>query len=164
MPSERLRRSVRALIVNDSQRILLGRHALAQPPGSAVWAAPGGGVENEESDLDALKRELREEVGLVVEQDPPLVWRQVVRGSGLSAGYGGIANDYFLVHTASFDPRGKFSDAELAAEHIKEMRWWSVDDLSSYGGADLFSPRDLVVRLTTLLNEGVPDEPTHLAL
>ena len=164
MPSETLRRSVRALIVDDSDRLLLGRHALVDPPGSAVWAAPGGGVEGEESDLETLRRELREEVGLVVEEDPPLVWRQVVRSRGLSAGYDGIANEYFLLRTSSFNPRGALSDAELTREHLEEMRWWSIADLGSYRGTDLFSPRDLKQRFSTLLHDGVPDEPTNLTL
>lgn len=87
-----------------------------------------------------------------------------MRGSGLAAEYDGISNVYFVVHTASFDPRGAFSDAELAAENIDEMRWWSVEDLSNYRGTDLFSPRDLAARLTTLLTEGVPTVPTELPL
>ena len=164
MPPENLRRSVRALIVDDSDRLLLGRHTLVDPPGSAVWAAPGGGVEGRESDLEALARELREEVGLVVEDNPPLVWRQVMRSPGLSADYNGVANEYFLVRTSAFKPRGALSDAELATENLEEMRWWSAADLANYRGSDLFSPRDLKQLLSTLLHDGVPDEPTNLAL
>ena len=150
--------------MDDSDRLLLGRHALVEPPGSAVWAAPGGGVEVKESDLEALRRELREEVGLVVEEDPPLVWRQVIRSRGLSAGYDGVANEYFLVRTSSFIPRGALSDAERTDENLGEMRWWSVADLSRYSGVDLFSPRDLKQRFLALLHDGVPEEPTSLKL
>lgn len=165
MPLENLRRSVRALIVDDSDRLLLGRHTLVDPPGSsAVWAAPGGGVEGEESDLEALRRELREEVGLVVENNPPLVWRHVMRSPDLSTGYDGVANEYFLVRTSAFNPRGGLSDAELANENLEEMRWWSIADLANYRGSDLFSPRDLKQRFSTLLDDGVPDEPTSLTL
>ena len=164
MTPENLRRSVRALIVDESDRLLLGRHALVDPPGSAVWAAPGGGVEGEESDLEALARELREEVGLIVEESPPLVWRQVIRSRGLSAGYDGVANEYFLVRTSTFNPRETFSNAELATENLEEMRWWSIADLANYRGSDLFSPRDLKQRLLTLLHDGVPEELTSLTL
>lgn len=164
MSPENLRRSVRALIVDDSERLLLGRHILVDPPGSAVWAAPGGGVEGEESDREALARELREKVGLVLEDNPPLVWRQVMRSPDLSAGYDGVANEYFLVRTSAFNPRGALSDAKLAQENLEEMRWWSIADLTHYRGVDIFSPRDLKQRFSTLLHDGVPDEPTNLTL
>ena len=150
--------------MDESDRLLLARHTLVDPPGSAVWAAPGGGVEGKESDLEALTRELREEVGLVVKENPPLVWRQVMRSPGLSAGYDGVANKYFLVRTNAFNPRGALSDAELATENLEEMRWWSAADLADYRGSDLFSPRDLKQEFSTLLHDGVPDEPTNLKL
>ncbi len=99
-----------------------------------------------------------------MEDNPPLVWRQVMRNSGLSAGYDGVANEYFLVRTSAFKPRGALSDAELATENLEEMRWWSAADLANYRGSDFFSPRDLKQRFSTLLADGVPDEPTNLTL
>ena len=68
------------------------------------------------------------------------------------------------MRTSSFIPRGALSDAELADENLEEMRWWSVVDLSSYSGVDLFSPRDLKQRFSALLHDGVPEEPTKLTL
>ena len=149
MTSPPVRRSVRALIVDEDQRLLLCRHDIAGPPDRTVWAAPGGGIEPDESDLEALARELREEVGLVLPADPPLVWRQTVIDSELSAGYDGIANDYYLVETLSFAPAGELSDAQLLAENVVEVRWWAYGELADYTGPHLFSPRDLAVRLNT---------------
>lgn len=99
-----------------------------------------------------------------MKENPPLVWRQVMRSPGLSAGYEGVANKYFLVHTSAFNPRGALSDAELATEHLEDLRWWSAADLANYRGSDLFSPRDLKQRFSTLLHDDVPDEPTNLTL
>ena len=61
-----------------------------------VWATPGGGVEPGESLLAALRRELDEEVGLVLDHDPPHVWHQEVVRPGRFEGYDGVTNDYFL--------------------------------------------------------------------
>ncbi|MEU8125957.1 hypothetical protein AB0B68_01915 [Micromonospora sp. NPDC049049] len=73
-------------------------------------------------------------------------------------------NDYFLVRTASFTPRGAMSDEELAAEHVVGWRWWSLSEISEYVGPELFSPRDLATPLAALIAEGVPTQPVALAL
>jgi 8-oxo-dGTP diphosphatase len=65
MPAEpRIRVSA---ILRWSGRVLLCRH---EKPGREYWLLPGGGVNAGESLLDALKRELREELG--IDEDVPL--------------------------------------------------------------------------------------------
>ena len=129
-----------------------------------MWAAPGGGVEPGELPLEALRRELHEETGLVLDADPPHVWHQEVAVAGQADGYDGLVNDYFLVRTSHFDPRGAFSDEELAAEHISGMRWWRYSDIVDYAGSDLFSPRDLATPLAALVAGDVPRTPLVLGL
>ncbi|MFH9587881.1 NUDIX hydrolase [Streptomyces luteogriseus] len=164
MPSVKLRHSVRALILDEADRVLLCRFAIPEPAGTVVWAAPGGGIEPGETPLAALRRELLEEVGLAVSDDPPHVWHQEVVAPGHAAGYDGVVNDYFLVRTAGFDPRGTLSDAELAAENISGLEWWHPSDVARYDGPDLFSPRDLATPLTALITSGVPAGPVLLGL
>jgi hypothetical protein len=67
----------------------------------------------------------------------PHVWHQEVAVPGHADGYDGAVNDYFLVRTTRFDPRGALSDDELAAEHISGMRWWRHGDIGGYRGSDL---------------------------
>jgi 8-oxo-dGTP pyrophosphatase MutT (NUDIX family) len=164
MPSVKLRHSVRALILDEDDRVLLCRFAIPEPAGTVVWAAPGGGIEPGETPLAALRRELLEEVGLAVSDDPPRVWHQEVVAPGHAAGYDGVVNDYFLVRTAGFDPRGTLSDAELAAENISGLEWWHPSEVARYDGPDLFSPRDLATPLTALITLGVPVRPVRLGL
>lgn len=65
MTDLRFRMAVRAVILDDDDRVLLCRFSAPHPavPDGAegVWAAPGGGVEPHENPLEALSRELREE-------------------------------------------------------------------------------------------------------
>ena len=71
----RLRRAVRAVILAEDDHVLLCRFSLPHPAvptgATVVWAAPGGGIEPGELPLEALRRELLEETGLVLDADPP---------------------------------------------------------------------------------------------
>ena len=164
----RLRHAVRALLLADVDHVLLCRFSLPHPAvptgATVVWAAPGGGVEPGETPLAALRRELHEETGLILAADPPHVWHQEVVAPGHADGYDGVVNDYFLVRTARFDPRGALSDDDLAAEHISGMRWWRHHDIAAYTGTDLFSPRDIASPLGELIDGRMPDAPVMLGL
>jgi 8-oxo-dGTP diphosphatase len=164
----RLRRAVRAVILADDERVLLCRFGFPHPAvptgATCVWAAPGGGIEPGELPLAALRRELLEETGLVMDADPPHVWHQEVAAPRRADGYDGVVNDYFLVRTTRFDPHGALSDDDHAAEHISGIRWWHHRDISEYGGPDLFSPRDIATPLAALIAGDIPGTPVMLGL
>ena len=92
------------------------------------------------------------------------VWHQELAAPGHPGGYDRAVNDYFLVRTARFDPRGALPDDELAAEHITGMRWWRHRDIAEYSGTDLFSPRDIATPLAALIAGDIPDTPVILGL
>jgi len=164
-----IRNSARAIILDEEDRVLLCRFVSPHPAGpngaQIVWAAPGGGIEPGEDGLSALRRELREETGLVTTVDPPHVWHQVVAAADLPPGLGGLVNDYFLVRTDHFEPQGEFTDDQLAAdENLAGFRWWRFSEITDYAGPDLFSPRDLATPLNDLLTSGTPSTPVTLGL
>ena len=58
---------VAAIVVDSKQRILMAQRADWQHQGGK-WEFPGGKIESHESHLQALARELQEEVGLQINQ------------------------------------------------------------------------------------------------
>lgn len=59
---------VHAMIVDAEGKVLLARHSYMKG-----WSLPGGGVGRGEAPLNALKRELTEEIGSVSADEPELV-------------------------------------------------------------------------------------------
>lgn len=59
---------VQAVIADSRERVLLVRHGYR--PG---WHFPGGGVERNETLVAAIKRELKEETGVILDEPPLLV-------------------------------------------------------------------------------------------
>jgi ADP-ribose pyrophosphatase YjhB (NUDIX family) len=163
-----LRRSVRAIILDEDDRILLCRFDFPHPAvpqrALAVWAAPGGGIEPGEDRLTALRRELREEIGLAITADPPHVWHQEVVAADIAPDFDGLVNDYYLIRTNHFEPRGELTDDQLAEENLIAFRWWRLAEITGHTGPELFSPRDLTTPLTVLLTTGTPDQPLLLGL
>lgn len=159
LPEPRLRHSVRALIVDESGRVLLARMASG---GLNVWVAPGGGIEAGETHEIALRRELLEEVGFSLGVNPARVWHQEIIASDHVVGFDGVIIDFYFLQTTAFEPRGTLSDEQLAAEGLTELRWWAIEEIQAYVGQDVFGPRSLAALLVNLLRDGLPERPVVL--
>jgi 8-oxo-dGTP diphosphatase len=155
----RLRESVRALIVDPDAHVLLVRFEWeGVEPAGGFWANPGGGIEPGESRLEAIQRELREEVGMVVDSLGSELWTKTAlfpMGS-----WDGQVDHIHLYRTERFEPSPQMSTAQLTAENIRDIRWWSPEELTSSNAT--FAPRSLPQLLHRLRQEGVPANPIEL--
>ncbi len=160
---DRLRPSARGLLVDPDHRILLAEFEL---PSIHLWAVPGGGIEPGETSREALRRELLEEVGMVLDGDPPHVWRRRVVVADVVDGYEGVVEDHYLIRCEPFEPRGHLTDEELQAENVVAFRWWTIEEIraATQAKAAYFSPRYLGDLLDDLLRTGPPAAPLDLGL
>ena len=151
----RLREAVRALIVDEDDRVLLVRLTFA---GVSFWLNPGGGIEPGEDRLTALARELREEVGIHVDALGPEVWTKTAHFT--MGPWDGQVDHVHLVRIPHVEPLGTFSPEELLAESLDAARWWSREELAASG--DVFAPREFPRLYAEPLDGGVPPAPIVL--
>lgn len=148
----RIREAVRALLLTPDHHVLLVRFEF---PAGTRWALPGGGLEPGEGHLDALRRELAEEVGLHDPDIGPAVWHRLHVIPFVNGRYDGQRDHVYLVPTDRFEPRPLLSADELQHEFVFELRWWHVDELTD--GLP-FVPASLASNLRSLIADGIPTE------
>ena len=107
--------SAGGLIHDGRGRVLLIRHTPAADWGDA-WVTPGGRLEEGETTLDGLRREVQEEVGLALVD--PILTRilQQTLSDGRRARHGYFA--HFVARAAS--------DSTRPGPDVQELRWFDA--------------------------------------
>lgn len=149
----RIRDTVRVIVLDTAQRVLLLKYRTDLPPVPArpnvlsYWLTPGGGLEPGESFEHAAKRELFEEVGLSQFQLGPCVWtRQVM--VHLEETKFSAHEKYFVTTVPPFEPT--FANLQpLERSVVRGWHWWSVPEIQE--SAENFFPDDLGSSLASLL-------------
>ena len=129
-----IRQGVRAVVVDPDGQVLMLRYGTLH---DEWWITPGGGIDEGETDEEALRRELREELGVEQFELGPLVWERERHFLG-EPGYGGQSNRVYLVRVPAFEAR-VLSEAE-------EARWFTLDEVDGVPT----SPYDLVELLRSV--------------
>lgn len=138
---------------------------------TGLWACPGGGLDPGESVEVGLVRELREELGLDVTDPGRPVW--VKEHVFPMTRWDGQHDTYFWLEAEAFDPCPSFTEAQLRAENLDGVRWWTYEEVQSAQllydanatddpGYVTFTPRRFGHLLADLLHHGRPAEPLHL--
>ncbi len=101
------------ILIEDNRILLIKR---AKEPFKGEWALPGGRIEDNEDAVQCLKREMKEETGLVVE---PIRLTGVY--SDPKRDPRGIIAAAYLVKRVGGEPK--------AGDDAGELRWFDLDDL-----------------------------------
>ncbi|MEN9644911.1 MAG: hypothetical protein RL238_1580 [Actinomycetota bacterium] len=155
----RIREAVRALVLDPDHRVLLVRFEF--PDAGTRWALPGGGIEPGESPVDALHRELEEELGLSGVEIGPHVWDRLHVIPFIDGKWDGQRERIHVVRTPVFEPQPRLSWDELRAEYLFEVRWWHLHEI--HDGLP-FVPRSLRHHLDALLRDGPPNRPVDVGI
>jgi 8-oxo-dGTP diphosphatase len=112
--------SVVAVIVDQDGLVLLTKRSV--PPFQGEWVMPGGKIDLGEPIVEALKREVWEEVGLEVEVGRLIdVFEHVTPGSD---------NYQFIIIYYLCTPL--YCDVNHNRDEVMEARWVRVEDLAQY--------------------------------
>lgn len=123
------RRLAARVIVLAADEVLLMGDTDPGVPGSRFWQAPGGGVEDDESVRAAAARELKEETGLVLDEElleGPVAVRRLFRGYSDRI----LVQDetFFRLHTPRFEPVVAGLTERERSRHVAS-RWVNLDAL-----------------------------------
>lgn len=125
----KIRKSARAIVINSKNQMFLFQYMFDYLEDSkAIWITPGGSLEEGESFVDALKREVYEELGVQLTKESPEVYYRnpiytLKNGEKVQS-----VEKFFLVvleeKSFSFD---HWTESEK--KRMRAGKWWSVDEI-----------------------------------
>lgn len=154
MTTSPLRRAARVIALDDDERVLLLRYE----ENGGFWATPGGSLDSGEDHITALRRELREELG-IDEGEIQLGGQIAERSKEHQVGGQDVrqVERYYLARIAADDV-----DPVRATQpdEIQARRWWTLDELRST--SETVYPIGLSDLITGILVAGAPERPVVL--
>ncbi|MBO5177505.1 MAG: NUDIX domain-containing protein [Lachnospiraceae bacterium] len=153
----KIRKSARAIVINSKNQMFLFQYMFDYLEDSkAIWITPGGSLEEGESFVDALKREVYEELGVQLTKECPEVYYRnpiytLKNGEKVQS-----VEKFFLVvleeKSFSFD---HWTESEK--KRMRAGKWWSVDEIEK--SEDEFFSKDIARMLKELASRKLPEEP-----
>ena len=123
-----------AFIIDNKKRLLIVKKSLREQIDPGMWVVPGGKIHPDEHVIGALKREVKEEVGLTIK------------------GYQWIGEDVFKVdnkyfHAAHFLCKAKSTEKVRLEKNLLEYRWITKKEVKNFK-----IPRNLKKEIMNVFN------------
>lgn len=148
------RHAVRAVVLSPEERVLLAQMHLTD---RSFWCMPGGGIHVGETDVDALHRELLEEVGDLSWKIGNEIWYRSHRFDFEGEVY--LQHErFFLVPSDEFVPPSRMNDDEEQL-YFGQYRWWTAFEIAE--SSEMFEPGGLSHLLPEIVRF-VPAKPIHI--
>jgi 8-oxo-dGTP pyrophosphatase MutT (NUDIX family) len=153
------RKACRAVLVTAAGEVLLIK--IASPVGEWTgWITPGGGIDEGESEIECLARELKEELGFQLSGEPEKLWLRTHKFPWDGKPYE-QHEVFFLVRTEKFEPSNQTEHTEIEKRDFRGMQWWKLDEIEK--SQENFAPRKLASLLRDVLKNGFPPEPIEIS-
>ncbi|KJU85989.1 NUDIX hydrolase [Candidatus Magnetobacterium bavaricum] len=122
-----LHRVVHALVFDATGNLILQKRSTTKDVAPGKWdTSVGGHVDHGETIEVALSREMREELGIVPDKQPQLMYSYIHRNSYESE----LVHTYRYTHTGTID---------FNRDEIDEVRGWSLQEVRTNLNNGLFS-------------------------
>lgn len=144
-----LRIGARVLLLDPQDRVLLIHAKDPDQPSHHWWELPGGGADPGESRTDTARRELAEEIGILLDHIGPHLWDRETRFHYRGREHHRRESIYL---TRVTDTAPTVAPKHTANENagLIEHRWWTQPDLAAC--RDKLLPPNLPALLADVLN------------
>ena len=159
-----VREIARALVFDPRDRLLLIAYEAmrdvdpSRPGLRKFWFLPGGGIDEGESDEEALRRELDEEIGVKDFALGPWVAR--CEGPFVLFRKARFGRERYAVVRLHDDRIDTARLAETEDNPVLGVHWWTLDELS--GTSEAVEPQGLAALAARILRGDIPEEPVRL--